>query len=104
MILKRFQKLHTHSLWSLGTPSATAAGRAPDGLRRTRTLRQRDIHNIYPRTMPRAGRRLPASPHHRCAVSNTVVGTVASASYAAGLATLADSAFAAGFACVVYAS
>jgi len=51
--------------------------------------------------MPRAGRRLPASPHHRCAVSNTVVGTVASASYAAGLATLADSAFAAGFACVV---
>ena len=39
--------------------------------------------------------------HHRCAVSNTVVGTVASASFAPGLATLARSAASVGFPCVV---
>ena len=37
----------------------------------------------------------------RCAVSNTVVGTVASASFLPGLMTLADSSAAVGFACVV---
>ena len=42
----------------------------------------------------------PSTPH-RCAVSNTVIGTVASASFAHGLTILARSAVAVGFPCVV---
>lgn len=43
---------------------------------------------------------MPRQPRD-CAVQNTVVGTVASASYAVGLMTLADSAASVGFPCVV---